>query len=188
MALITFASDLPSLALRAGEEDYFSTDRFRYAMMWNAAEILFKPFSTLTEFEDFPEGRVWGEKCDVQWRARDGRFHLVLIAADGEPVPEIFVLENRKQLSKPPAMHEVFLWGEYDDKEQRWLEIKVPRLFEYAPFLAKPATRGSRVRLAVYEYEIAESRKLWELGQQVEVPFISRVYRYGKVFGEGESL
>lgn len=186
MALITFASDLPRLALRLGEEDYFTQARFRCAMMWNAAEIVFKPFSTAAELEEFPEGRVWGEKSDLQWRACDGKFHLVLTATDSEPIPEIF--GNRKQLAKPPLAHEVFLWGEYDDQEKKWLEIKVPRLFEYQPFLGSTPARGSRVRLAVYEYEIPESRKLWELGKEVEIPFISRVYRYGKVLGEGESL
>jgi len=186
MALITFASDLPGLALRLGEEDYFTPARFRYAMRWNAAKIEFKPFSTVAEFEKFPEGRVWGENSDLQWRARDGKFHLVLTAAEGEPVPEIFV--NRKPLTKPPTVHEVFLWGEYDDQEKTWLEIKVPKLFNYQPFLSNSPLRGSRVRLAVYEYEIPESRQLWELGQEIEVPFISRVYRYGKVLGEGEAL
>lgn len=184
MAMITFASQVDHFNLLADGENYLTPARFQYALGWDAGRIEFTLFTDPAKWQNFPSGRIWGDRDDLQWRRRDDGWHFVLLTECGETaIPEIFPAAHQKSLVASGETYEVFLWGEYDKSAQNWIEIKVPKRFNYRPFFPGPADPPARVRLQVYAYECPENRRIWEFGQKVELPFVSRVYRYGKIIG-----
>jgi hypothetical protein len=185
MAMITYASAVDHFNLLAAGENYLTPARFQYTLGWDAGRIELAPFVDSAPWQNFPNGRIWGDQTDLQWRRRDDGWHFVLLAESGEsPIPEIFPAAHQKTLTAIGEPHEVFLWGEYDKGAQNWIEIKVPKRFDYHSFFPGQAESPARVRLQVHAYECSETRSLWEFGRKVPLPFVSRVYRYGKLIGE----
>lgn len=178
MANLSYAQDLTKDAF-IELCSAFADDAFQYCMCWDDFVIGLEPFGKDPHWKENANGRIWGETSDLQWRSRDGLYHCVLIT-DDEEVPDDF-FPNARVLPEASHVYKVYLWGEHDRDEHRWIEVKVPRLFDYSSLLSgEPA----RVRLTVYEYGFEEERTLWEFGQPVPVPVVSKVYRYGKLIGE----
>ncbi len=159
---------------------------FRYAILRNPSEIHFTSFSNLAVLSDFPEGRIWGETLDLQWKTKNGIWHFVLIAENESDIPDFFQQENRKKLTGPLGFEEkAFLWGEYDDSINKWLEVKVPKQIDYASLLEPTKQKSPRVRLEIIKYTTYETRDLWCFGEKINLAVDSSIYRYGKVIEYG---
>jgi len=179
MAILTYARGLNKTTFSALCAA-FAQDAFQYCLRWDDFSINLEQFGKDADWVESANGRIWGETSDLQWRCRDGLYHCVLIN-DEENIPDDFPQNVRHLLPTASHVYKVYLWGEHDQIEHRWIEIKVPQLFDYSDLLAgQPA----RVRLTVYEYDLEDERTLWEFGQPVTVPVASKVYRYGKIIGE----
>lgn len=190
MAILTFAKNISAPLSQLLADSAFAGANFDYAMMWRADTIELTAFDPALAFDEFPQGRVWGEQCDLQWCTQENGLHLVWMGAENNAVPEIFPKQNHRDLGTPleDQPRAFFLWGEYDDSPgvKKWLEVKVPRQQDYLPLLKNhKGTPPARVRLQVYTYTLQESRFVYENGAKTPLPVTSLIYRYGKIIGNG---
>ncbi|MFQ5638876.1 MAG: hypothetical protein ACE5IR_12885 [bacterium] len=181
MALITFAQQLPEATLTSLPRAFLDEVEFAYALAWNPTDVVFEPFEDFSSLAAFHGGRVWGVSMDLQWQKRGNMHNLVLITEDEDNIPDFFPQENHLKLVDPPRTERAFFWGEYDDEINEWLEIKIPRRIDYAPFFTSQGSPPTRVQIEIFEYVLQEKCKLWQFGEPVEIPVISKVYRYGKL-------
>jgi CRISPR-associated Csx10 family RAMP protein len=96
------------------------------------------------------DGRAFSPVCEVRWQHDSNLFHTVCTGSITQP-PAPLTSQTRELLAGDFDHHDgsYFLWGEWSDKEPRWLEASIPHIFDY------PVPQGNgkwRIKLLTKEY------------------------------------
>ena len=85
----------------------------------------------------WPEGRLFGPALELCWEQRGAGYAVWLLAEAERPQHDTRGLQpvaGPWMATEHPQAH-IFLWGSYNQDEERWIEVKIPDKQYY------PATR-----------------------------------------------
>lgn len=185
MAKIGYKKDATDLSFNDSDGNpYINRYRFKYAILEKIDKIVFDKFKNIdvNNLTCWEKGRLFGEKTELKWQKRHGKFHLVVTTEECNLPAWVHIyseeLEPFLEKDGQPIYRFIYLWGikefQKDTKtgknlpQNRWYEPRIPQLLQYPVDYQTPK---KRVKIKVQEYKLREKD-----GQDNE--FTSIVHRF----------
>lgn len=148
---------------------YINGCRFKYVILEKIDGIVFDKFKNIdvNNLTCWEKGRLFGEKNELKWQKRHGKFHLVITTEEGNLPALVNIyredLEPFLEKDGRPIYRFIYLWGikefQKDTKtgknlpQNQWYEPRIPQLLRYP---VDYQTQRKRVKIKVQEYKLRE--------------------------------
>ncbi len=87
---------------------------------------------------EWDEGRVFSARREVRWRKQGQAYALWLLAEQGNLPKDVGALqeievgpEGWRAVDRADLAQGVYLWGQYKEQQQAWVEVRLPKALLY---------------------------------------------------------